>query len=748
MQKNEKGQLGRSIILAAVIVLVTGLIIGSTFWSIRATNENVDEAADKLSDFYLEELIEQREQVLQDSLSGYFDQLGRVITLLGDKKPEDQEEARQFLEEVQTLTDVDRVALVDDENTVYTAHSTFSDASRYAALQQDDFTEAKIIASNIYGAKKQVVIAAPVDGIALQGNKLVACFMQINIDDVVGSLNYEINGESGSTFTGLYYKNGDNLTNSALGDIDAGSNLLDYIRSAEIADNRNFEEIESSFTEGGSGLISLKVADGMEYIYYIPVEGTDWMLTLLIRDNTIADVLADASGEMTGRNIIMLIITVVLIIMVFAVVYVLNKKNSDMRVKQQELETKAENEAALRRAYDEVKEARDQAETANRAKSTFLFNMSHDIRTPMNAILGFSSLMEKELDNPEQLEDHLNKVKESGEYLLSIINNVLDMARIESGKMELDEAAMDISREIDSIEHMFVADMAEKNLNFAVSVQTDHNYIYADRLKIRQILVNLLSNAVKYTPSGGRVDLELKENSCDVPDSASYRIVVSDTGVGMSPEFQKQLFDMFTRERTTTESKVTGTGLGMSIVKRLVELMDGTIEVDSAPGEGSRFTVNITRKIAEALVDSAEDKTCQQTDAKPLAGRRILLAEDNDLNAEIAIEMLGEYGPTIDRACDGVECVDMISGSEAGYYDLILMDIQMPNMNGYDAAKKIRSLEDPDKSCIPIIAMTANTFDEDKKNAERAGMNGHVAKPIDVPELLRTMEDAMKNGNA
>ena len=744
MPFKRKGRAGEATATAVVFILIAVLVISMTYWSITRTNDNVDQAVDKLSDFYLSEMMGQREQVLEDSLSRYFEQLGRVVDLAEHEGTLNQTSARRFLSQVQTLIDVEKIALVDEESIVYTAHSTFTDASRYIALQED-FTEPMILASEIYGAKKQVVLAAPVTGVTLEGRRVCACFMQIDIDDIVGSLNYEINGAEGNAFIGLYYNNGDDLTSYALGDIAAGTNLLTFIEESGLADEAAYETMTADFDAGQQGLVSLQVDGDTEYLYYISVTGTEWMLVLLIRDNTIADQLTYTSSAMLQRNVIQVAVTAALILVVFLVIGYLNKKNSDMRIRQQELEVRAENQAALQKAYDELKVARDRADAASRAKTTFLFNMSHDIRTPMNAILGFSALMEKELDKPEILADHLQKIRESGDYLLSLINNILDMARIESGKMELQEAAMSISGETDTILHMFDTEVARKDLQLSADMRIDHPYIYADRAKIREIVSNLLSNAVKYTPAGGSIRLGLTENPADREGYAVYTLVIADTGIGMSREFQEHLFDLFSREHTTTESKVAGTGLGMSIVRRLLDLMGGTIEVESALGQGTTFTVTLVRQIAEAPETAPESGEAVQADeAVNLSGRRILLAEDNVLNAEIAIELLEDYDIRVDHAEDGLECVSMLAQAEDGYYDLILMDIQMPHLNGYEAACRIRALADHEKAAIPIIAMTANAFEEDRQNAFAAGMNGHVAKPIDIDRLLKELRKWMK----
>lgn len=391
----------------------------------------------------------------------------------------------------------------------------------------------------------------------------------------------------------------------------------------------------------------------------------------------------------------------------------------------------------------ELEEAKRAAEAASSAKTAFLSNMSHDIRTPMNAVLGYAELIGINKDNPGKIDEYLAKIQQSGAYLLDIINNILEVSRIDSGKATIDECFTDLLDKSNNVMPLLAEDMKRKGIKYEADMDIQHRYVFADMIKIRQINMNLFSNAIKYTPEGGTIYMYFKEEPGSKPGYAKYVNVISDTGVGMSEEYISHIFDSFSRERNTTQSKISGTGLGMSIVKKLVDLMGGTIEIESAPGKGTTFTVSIEHRIIDEPEKYIEKQLNRENSHIDLSGRRILLVEDNDLNAEIAMELLGRTGALLTRAVDGIECVDIIDKTDAGFFDVILMDVQMPQLNGYDATCRIRAMEDELKANIPIIAMTADAFDEDKKAAYAAGMNGHIAKPIRVDLLVETLSEVL-----
>ena len=454
-------------------------------------------------------------------------------------------------------------------------------------------------------------------------------------------------------------------------------------------------------------------------------------------------------GDFIRENIGYIVLFFAVIIAIISVLFA--KSLSSMRktkLLNRELKT---HQAQLSEAYEDQKDhleeiallntelewAKTQAEAASSAKTSFLFNMSHDIRTPMNAIMGFRDLLEKHIDEPERRADYLRKIKEASKVLLSIINNVLEMARIEKGTVVVEEVAMNTKNFGISIFSVFSEMMAEKNIEFTHEDLVVHHNVYCDPTKIREIFMNLLSNAYKYTKPGGKVHVRLRELPSNREGYGIFETSVSDTGVGMSAEYLAHIFEEFSRENTSTANKIEGTGLGMPIVKRLVELMGGTIRVSSEKGVGTTFVVVLPHRIADEPENVEPEDV--EADGAVFEGKRILLAEDNDLNAEIAEEILTSVGFMIERAEDGAICYEKIVSSETGYYDLVLMDIQMPNMDGYQATRAIRALADKEKANIPIIAMTANAFEEDRSKAINMGMNGHIAKPIDVSELLMVL---------
>ncbi len=400
----------------------------------------------------------------------------------------------------------------------------------------------------------------------------------------------------------------------------------------------------------------------------------------------------------------------------------------------------------LEKKNSELTRAVDRAETANQSKRTFLFNMSHDIRTPMNAIIGFTGLAQQNIDDKPKVRNYLGKIMESSRHLLALINDVLDMSRIENGKVNIEAVPICIKEQMQLVQDVVRADIEAKGLTYVEKqVDLDDIYVYADALHVNRVLINILSNAVKFTPAGGRITFTLREQKSEREGYACYVFIIEDTGIGMSEEFMCHIFEQFAREKTSTVSRTQGTGLGMSITRSLVDLMGGDIRVESTLGKGSVFTVTLEfRLTTEDMVHGNSDRHATPA-GNDMSGLRVLLVEDNELNMEIALAILEASGLEVETARDGSEALENVKTRPANTYNLILMDIQMPMMNGYEATRAIRALDDPVRADIPIIAMTANAFDEDKKNAYAAGMNAHVAKPIDVRMLMQTIDEVLSD---
>ncbi len=427
------------------------------------------------------------------------------------------------------------------------------------------------------------------------------------------------------------------------------------------------------------------------------------------------------------RAFMISIIAIIVFAILADIVYIYLRKQKYIKLRQRE----------------ELEKAVSAADAANAAKSAFLFNMSHDIRTPMNAILGFTQLAEQEDGVSDKVKDYLQKIRISGNKMLSIIDNVLELSRIESGKVTIEETPVESGSIIDDCMVMIQAEIDKKKQQLTVSKEIIYPYIYVDMARTTEIILNLMSNSIKYTNDGGRIHCAISQKEDEREGWCIQELTVSDNGIGMTREFQKHIYESFTRERSSTASGIAGTGLGMGIVKKLVDMMDGTIDLQSKIGEGTTFRVRIPCRIATQ--EDTQPKTVENIgNPEDLKGIRILLAEDNDLNAEITVTLLSEVGFTVERAANGVECVEMLKDRPAGYYSIILMDIQMPVLDGYNATSNIRRMDDKAKASIPIVAMTANAFAEDREKALSVGMNDHIAKPVDMNKLVLTIRKYIK----
>ena len=470
----------------------------------------------------------------------------------------------------------------------------------------------------------------------------------------------------------------------------------------------------------------------------ISVVGDDYAQNIAYRytgelySYTIGDMIRD---HIAAFILALLAVTALIFVFLFRDVRRTRKEVVEKETARIELEEK---NRALADSKTALADALAEAEQANHAKTAFLNNMSHDIRTPMNAIVGFTDLALSHTGSEEEVRDDLNKIAVSSQHLLALINDVLDMSRIESGKLIIEEDDVHLPDVIDGIKTIIYSDVLTKELGLEINTEgIVHEDIVTDKVRLNQVLLNVLSNAIKFTPKGGAIEMAVTEKPSDSSGIGEYEFIIKDNGIGMSEEFQKTIFDEFTRERTSTVSGIQGTGLGMAITKNVVEKMGGSISVKSAEGEGSEFIIDIPFRICAVPADSTGDeKAGTSPDEYDFTGKRVLLAEDNEMNQMIATTLLEKAGFSVEIAANGQEAVDKVRDASDGYYDIILMDIQMPVMDGYEATRRIRALEEPAKAAIPIIAVTANAFEEDRKSAMETGMDGHLAKPYDVPKMM------------
>ncbi len=992
-------------------LVIAAILLLTTVWVSNSARVSTKQAVGRVSEFYLEELAGRRARTIAEELKNYFAQMEEALKVLEPSDLESQESLRRFLGKIRRLYAVEKFALADERGVVYTRHSTASGLSRYSFLAEE-LKEPMIQMANLYGAQKQVLLAIPVEDLSFQGYSIKVCFIQINIKDMLSSLTLQ--GSDNETYINLYYRNGESLTNDDFGYLTAGNNLLEALEDAQMDQGFSQEQLKEDFAGGRRGQISFNYQGVREDLCYMPVEGTNWMLTILIRDNVISEQIRSISLAMMRRGVIQIVITVTVTIAIFSGLIYHSKRNARMVLEQEKADgnriraayrqiereqTAMENihaamgsgqwsmefdrdarmvsctwsdkfremlgyknqedfpdkleswsallheedkdqvlkeywdtvmdytnektygveyrlltknagwrwfhaagrlsrredgspivfvglfvdiddekqmEERLRKQKVDLEDALAAAQHANKAKTTFLNNMSHDIRTPMNAIIGFTSLAAAHIDNTEQVQDYLAKITTSSNHLLSLINDVLDMSRIESGKVKIEEKETSLPEIMHDLKTIVQADITAKQLEFYIdTADVVNEHILCDKLRLNQVLLNLLSNAMKFTKPGGIVGVRVQQKGNAPEGWASYEFQVKDTGIGMSREFLAHVFEPFERERTSTVSGIQGTGLGMAITKNIVDMMGGRITVDSEEGKGTTFVVSLEFRTCSAtvrqeaipelmglraLVADDDFNTCssvtkmlsvigmrpdwttsgkeavlrvklakEQADeyfvyiidwlmpdmngievvrrirgivgesrpiiiltaydwsdveeearkagvtafcSKPIflselrelletpfagqpekegiveksvsfKGKKILLVEDNELNQEIAVEILQEAGFIMDVANDGSVAVEKVRAAQSGQYDLILMDIQMPTMDGYEATKRIRAMDRPECAHIPIVAMTANAFDEDRKEALEAGMNGHIAKPIDIPKLMELLGEIL-----
>ena len=1020
--KLRAGTLRITVISAAVIVL---LLVLSTFLTGVSARKNTEKAVHVVSNFYLGELAGRREQVVASNIYSNIQNIDHALELLDETDLSDMEHLQAFQARMKKLYSAEKFAFVDTGGTIYTSQGPIYNIGDYS-FDYMTIAGPQVSIKDINTEDKKVVIAVPVEHLPFNGQTLTCCFMEIDMDVLLEGLSLQSDA-NGVTFCNLYDRTGISLTNVVLGGLASSDNLLDALTIAVFEDGSSFEQVNGDFSAGREGVITFNYNGIEETLYYLPVTGTDWMLTYLIRESVVGEQINIITRAIINRNLMQSVLTTLLVFGIFFVVVTQNRKNSRLmleketveaenRVKQQELETrlklqdqllqqerqnesltalhemldsgpwymdfdkqgqmasvtwsdtfrrmlgynskedfpdkleswsdllaKDDKERVLKQFYDAIndytgrtaydveyqlktkkegwrwfhamgqltrrpdgtpityigifvditkqkqmekalseqqetlKSALAQAEEANAAKTSFLSSMSHEIRTPMNAIIGLNTLALQDPDLNGLTRERLQKISESAKHLLSLINGILDMSRIESGRMALKNEEFSLQEVLEQINTMINGQCQEKGLSYDCRITGKVNsYYIGDDMKLKQILLNILSNAVKFTPAGGSVTF-LVEPLGSFEDKATLRFIVKDTGIGMDKDFLPKVFDTFSQEDEGKANKYGSTGLGMAITKNLVEMMNGNISVESEKGVGTTFTVSVTLRTSDKermhenlemrpqdlrvlIIDDDPDAcahaklvleevgivsdTCLSGDeamkmlelahgrmaaynlilvdlkmpeqdgvavtrrireqydddsaiiiltayswddimeeaisagvdsfiAKPLfassvldefkqaiqrrlaahrvihkadlAGKRILLAEDMEINAEIMMNILSLRDMEADHAENGRIAVDMFAQSAEGTYAAVLMDIRMPVMDGLEAAVAIRALDRPDAKSIPIIALTANAFDEDVQRSLQVGMNAHLSKPVESEHLFETLEQLIRD---
>ena len=521
-------------------------------------------------------------------------------------------------------------------------------------------------------------------------------------------------------------------------------NVFKALREGTYTGSKDFATMRQQLNNYGIATASVLLKDNEYYYCLAKMAEYDMTIMLLVP----AEYVAVSTMTMLQSALrIQVVFTVLLLgLVLLALISIVRAERSSKMIKIEK-----ETNQKLNKLRVAAEDALKVAESASKAKSTFLSNMSHDIRTPMNAIIGFATLALDDIRDGKKVQDYLSKILSSSKHLLGLINDILDMSRIESGKVVLEEQETDLVTTLQELQSIMEGQAKERKLKLHVDYSNLRDrHVYCDKTRLNQVMFNLLANAVKFTSEGGSIWLTMSqlEPTCEVEDRAIYEIRVKDTGIGMDKAFIKHIFEPFERERTSTVSKIQGTGLGMAITKNIVDMMGGTIEVESQKGVGTEFIIRLELRLQAEAGAANEEGAKQHSHAEGVAefaGKRLLLAEDNELNREIACMLLSKYGFVIDTAENGQEAVDLVAASAPGYYDLVLMDIQMPVMDGHEATRKIRSLENKVLAKVPVVAMTANAFDEDRKAAKECGMNGFISKPINMQEVVQALRMCLQD---
>ena len=744
-------------------VLILSLLL--TYFLLSVAMNSINDISEREALSLLTENAVQMDNITENQLDNNWKQIDTICAALKRLDDHSVEEVVSFLQDVST--DAYDMLLLSSDGSYLNRNGgrglkqiakdvlpLMQGEDRILLLRQDKDT-------NILTFGKRI------DPLSVDDRKMEYLFMYYNLDSYLSLLKMESFGGKGQIRIidgkGMTLLHSDNLPDSENRYLFFGTfKDAQFLHHDAVRDSDTFRAYVLS---GASDAIHVVRPSGKdEIVSFSQIPGTDWHIVISISQSLVMGTRL-SSVERIGRTALLAVMLIVLfsLLAISSVVYQSQKKTNAQNQKLEKLnEQLRENNASLEEARHLAEQSFHLAEEANKAKSTFLSNMSHDIRTPMNAVVGFTTLAIANVTDTEKVRDYLGKILASSNHLLSLINDVLDMSCIESGRIQMEETEVNLSEMLHDIKTIIGGQVYSKHLKLYMDVidVTDED-VLCDKTRLNQVLLNLLSNAIKFTPAGGTVSVRVAQLPNAPKGKGMYEIRVKDTGIGMSQAFAQRIFEPFERERTSTVSRIQGTGLGMSISKNIIDMMGGTITVQTEKGKGTEFIIRLAlrlqskhrcmerirglegRKARIAAAGRPEDKLdhmrLDAQDSSGFEGKRILLAEDNELNREIAMAILSEYGFLIDTAENGVEALEKIAASQTGDYDLVLMDIQMPLMDGCEATRRIRQLDNPTQASIPIVAMTANAFDEDRKAAAESGMNGFVSKPIDVQEVLRML---------
>ncbi len=716
---------------------------------------------------------------MENNLNNKIEVIRVAVSLMTEEDLSGPERLQEYQARMKKLFKLEIFAFVDRNGLIYTSLGTRDNIGDYD-FDYTALTQPEISVLNPESEDKKAVIAVPIEPLAFNGEELVVCFMEINMEEMLSGVSVEAQNTE-TTFCNIYTAEGYALSNTVLGGLAVEDNLLEALTHAEFDKGYSYEQVVEDFAKGIGREVSFTYNDIHETISYEPVKGTDWMLTYLMRESILSDRISSVSNGIIKRSIIQSMVTLAVLSALFGFVFSQAKKNAklmletetaqaEIRGKQEEIEQRIVLQERLEEQSHALSDALATAEEVNRAKTAFLSNMSHEIRTPMNAIIGLDNIALNDPDISDTTRDHLERIGSSAEHLLQLINDILDMSRIESGRMILKNEEFSFRELLKPINTMFSSQCNDKGLEYTCNIRGDmDDYYVGDNTKLRQVLINILGNAVKFTPEGGSVSLDVSRKA-QMKGLTTLCFRIEDTGIGMSKEYLPHIFDTFSQEDYSSTNKYGSTGLGMAITKNIVEMMNGSIEVESEKGKGTVFTVTVTlmdsehkdmdegvNRVAKPLFantvmeefETAMKRKCIKTKKEEnkadLTGRRILLAEDVQINAEIMMMVLQMRQMEGELAENGKIAVDMFSEHEPGYYDAILMDMRMPEMDGLTATQVIRAMDRPDAKSIPIIALTANAFDEDVQRSMQVGLNAHLSKSVQPEILYETLENLIRS---